>query len=339
MANKLPAPPELVRPKDKTRLPEVQKNDPQPARTWLWYSIFIIVGLFVLIFVSFTAWIWLKNVKITTNTVPTAAPVQTLSVQRSADYAGLQFTLENAQYAASFTDDNIHPAPALLRLNMHVANPSAEQINVVYYAAAHLLGPNSSKFSPTNVSLSAVPQPGASESGWIDFAVPGGLQLNRLQLQLGSTLLGEALVTIPFTGPFNGSLYNDRSVVQHLIINYYFPYNNPQLLVYQLTSVDIRYSYRGSQVKAGQQYYVLNFRVTNPNANMISPGFGYDYIRLVYNGSASNPPADNTLPYGFNALKTTGGHVVFVGPAGMSALTIDFLMQYGSGGNNYNVSL
>jgi hypothetical protein len=343
MGNKLPATPELPKPKDKSSLPELhtrlKKNEAQPAKIWLWFSFFLVVGLFVLIFVSSTAPGWLKNIKLTTSVAPTEAPVKTLNVQRSADYAGLEFSLENAQYATSFMDDNIHPAPAILRLNMHVANKSPEQVSIVYYAVAHLLGPNSSKYNPTNVTLSTGPRPGSSESGWIDFAVPANLQLQTLQLQLGSTLLGESLVTIPFTGHFDGSRYKDRSVAENLTISYYFPNNNPQLLTYQLTSVDIRYSYGGSQVKAGQQYYVLNFRVTNPNSDKVSPGFGYDYIRLIYNGGPTHPPVDNTLPYGFDALKTTSGRVAFLGPAGIGAVTVDFLTQIGSSGNNYNVPL
>lgn len=340
MANKLPATPELLWPKDKTALPE-GRSDQKRAKTWprLWFSVFLVLGLLVLIFVSSTAWSWLKNVRITTNPAPTQVPINTLNIQRSANYAGLEFTLENAQYATTFMDDNIHPGAAIIRLNMHVANTSGDQVNIVYYDVAHLLVPKSSIFNATNVKLSLGPQPGASESGWIDFSVPDGLQLNTLQLQLGSTLLGEALVTIPFAGPFDGSRYNDRSVAQNLTINYYFPYDNPQLLIYQLTRVDIRYAYRGSQVKAGLQYYVLNFSVNNPNGNTVSPGFGYDYMRLIYNGGPPHPPVDNTLPYIFNALKTTSGRVVFEGPADLRSVTVDFLVQYGSGGSNYNISL
>ena len=147
-------------------------------------------------------------------------------------------------------------------------------------------------------------------------------------------------MTIPFTGPFNASSYSDRTSQQNLEIDYYFPYYHPQLLIYHLMSVDIRYSYRASQVKAGQQYYILNFRVDNPNANTLSPGFGYDYIRLSFNGGPFHPPVNNTLPYGFNGgAKDIGGSVAFTGPAGLHSITIDFLLQYGSGGTEYTVTL
>ena len=107
-----------------------------------------------------------------------------------------------------------------------------------------------------------------------------------------------------------------------------------------LVGVDVRYAYKGTQVKAGQQYYVLNFRVDNPNADKVSPGLGFDYMRVSFNGGPIHPPVDNTLPYGFDAgAKGVSGRVVFIGPAGLKSLTLDFLVQYGSGGSNYVVTL
>jgi hypothetical protein len=311
-----------------------------PTRQWLLFSVLLIVGVMILSSVSYAAWGWLKNIKIPTN--PTSAPLssQTFNVQRTADYAGLQYTVVNIQYATSFADDGIHPGSAVVRVNMNVANKTSEQISVIYYDIARLLAPHISALNPTNVSLSVGPKPGTSETGWIDFSAPAGLQLSALKLQLGSTQLGEYLVTIPFTGKFNPNDYTDRISTQNLDFNYYFPYNAPHLLTYHLSSVDIRDAYQGAQTKAGQQFYVLNFRVSNPNGIAVAPGFGYDYIRISFNGGPIHPPVDNTLPYTFNAgAKPVGGRVVFTGPAGIKAFTIDFLVQYGSGGTEYTVSL
>jgi len=310
-----------------------------PPRQWLLFSSLLVLGVLVLSIVSYSTWGLLKNVKFTFNPAPTPIPTLTFEVQRTATYAGLAYTVENVQYATSFTDDAIHSGAAIVRLNMHVANKSTDQITIIYYDIARLLAPNLDPISPTNVSLSVGPKPGTSENGWIDFSAPQALQLNTLKLQLGSTQLGEYLVTIPFTGAFNPNHYSDRSSAQSLDIYYYFPYYSPRyLLIYHLVSVDIRYSYRGAQAKAGQQYYVLNFRVDNPNGKEVSPGYGYDYIRLIY-GGPDHPPVDNTLPYGFKAnAKGVSGHVAFIGPAGLRSFTIDFLVQYGSGGTDYSVS-
>ena len=313
---------------------------PRPPRQWLLFSGLLILGVIVLGYVSYTTLGWLKNVKFSLNPAPTPVPTHTFDVQRTATYAGLDFTVLNVQYATSYADDSIRSGPAIVRLNMKVTNKSTDQISIIYYDIARLIAPKLDLMSPTNVSLSVGPKPGTSETGWIDFTAPAGLQLGTLKLQLGSSMLGEYLVTIPFTGKFNPGIYNGGSSPQSLDINYYFPYYAPLLLTYHLSRVDIRYSYDGTQAKAGQQYYVLNFSVTNPNGVKVSPGFGYDYVRLTYNGGPPYPPVDNTLPYGFNAgAKDVKGVVAFLGPAGLRSITIDFLRQYTSAGTEYTVSL
>ena len=315
------------------------QKDTNPKRQWLLFSILLLVGLIILGSVSSIAWGWLKNIHISINPVSTPIPIQTFSVQRTADYAGLAYTLVNVQYATAFPNDGIHSGVAIVRATLHVSNTSSNQISVVYYDIARLLAPHLSPIIPTNTSLSTGPQPGTSETGWIDFSVPQAVQLSTLKLQLGSSLLGEYLVTIPCTGKFNSNIYTDRTSSQNLDINYYFPHNAPQLLIYHLSSVDIRYAYHGTQAKAGQQFYVLNFHVTNPNSTTVSPGFGYDYIRLSFNGGPIHPPIDNILPYSFLSAKPVNGYVVFTGPAGIHALTIDFLVQFGSGGSTFNISI
>jgi hypothetical protein len=342
MAKKILTTSVLLRLKDKTPTPIAPPPDIQSSQTQLWlgFSVLLVLGLLVLSIVTGAAGDWLKTLKLWTGTPATPMSVITLNVQRTASYAGLAYTVINAQYATSFSDDNIQAGVAIVRLNMQVANRSSDAISVIYYDIARLLAPKLAPIIPTNVYLSNGPKPGTSEMGWIDFSVPAELQLSTLQLQLGSAPFGETLVTIPFTGKFDGNRYKDRSVPQSLDINYYFPHNAPEMLVYHLLDVDVRYAYKGTQVKAGQQYYVLNFRVDNPNADKVSPGFGFDYIRISFNGGPIQPPIDNTLPYGFDArAKGVSGRVVFIGPIGLTSLTLDFLVQYGSGGSEYQVSL
>lgn len=311
-----------------------------PSRQWLLFSGLLIVGVIVLIMVSSTALGLLKNVKFTFNSAPTPVPTLSFNVNRTATYAGLAYTVLNAQYATSFADDGIRTGPAIVRLNMKVTNPTSEQISVIYYDIARLIAPKLDAISPTNVRLSVGPKAGSSETGWIDFSVPVGMRLDTLKLRLGATVIGEYLVTIPFSGAFHAEVYKDKSSPQSLDINYGFPHNAPLYLIYHLSRVDIRYAYHGNQAKAGQQYYVLTFSVSNPNGVNVSPGFGYDYVRLIYNGGTPNPPIDNTLPYTFNAgAKGVNGRVVFIGPAGLGSITIDFLIQYTSAGNKYTVSL
>jgi hypothetical protein len=309
MAKKLPtipAPPVL---QEKTPLIQgAYIRTPGSSRQWLLFSGLILLGVIVLGYVSFASLGWLKNVKFSLNYAPTSVPIHTFSVQRTAVYAGLEFTVVNVQEANSFTDDIIQSGPTIVRLNMKVTNKSSDQISVIYYDIARLIAPKLDPIKPT------------------------------LKLQLGSSLLGEYLVTIPFSGTFHPEVYNDSTSPQSLDINYY-NHNDPLLLYYHLSSVDIRYSYHGTQARAGQQFYVLNFSVSNPNGVLAKTGYGYDYVRASFNGGPFHPPVDSTFPYGFNAgAKGVNGRVVFTGPAGVGSITIEFLVQYGSGGTQYAVS-
>ncbi|HLG63667.1 MAG TPA: hypothetical protein VKY19_17125 [Ktedonosporobacter sp.] len=323
-------------------LEPAEPESPAPRRRmiipslWILLSTIIIVGVVILVVVSSVAGYWIQNIQLGINQSPTPLPVTTLDVQRTALYAGLDMTVISAQYAPVFPDDNIHLGPATLRLNMRVANHSGEQARVLYYNIAYLLIPAQKSILPSNVYLSDGPQPGKSETGWIDFAVPKGLNLDTLALQLGSTVTNEALVTIPFKGAFDPGRYANKVSHPNATIYYYY-YGHP--LIYHLRSVEVRYAYQGVQCKTGQQFYVLNFQVDNGSGQDVTPGFGFDYMRLVVNGY-SQPPIDNTLPATFkNGARGVSGRVVFAAPAGMRTLTIGFLPQTGGAQLNTDVGI
>ncbi len=316
------------------------RPDRPSTRLWPWLAVLLVTGVFLLGGVSFCAANWLRSLPISLSANSAQAHVQVtmLNVKRTAQYADLSLTVVNAQYASSFNDDLIRPGAAVVRLNMQVTNPTHATIALVYYDIARLLIPTQQPLAPTNVQLASTVPAGATVKGWIDFPVPActGTQLAKLKLQLGSMVLNETLVLVPFTGAFHPDQYADRLSQQSLTIYYSF---NHYTLTYHLLSVDVRYSYNGVQVRAGQQFYVLNWSVDNPNGADVSPGFGFDYMRLIVNG-ADRPPTANTLPYTFKAgAKGIGGHVVYIAPAGMNAFSVAFLYQLVSGQTTYDVSL
>ncbi len=316
--------------------PPVVQADRKPRMLWLWFSSMLLLEILILAFGSSIALGFLKNIHISFNAAATPVPITTFNVQRTAMYAGLNFTVISVQYADTFADDDIHASQGIVRLNMIAANTSPDHITVIYYDIARLLTLKGSPIAPTNVNLSLDPPANTSASGWIDFPISSAVQLSSLKLQLGSKPLGETLVTIPFSGPFDPSRYSDKTSQQEQTLNYSF---HGKELLYHLVTVDIRYSYQGVQAKAGQQYYSFNFRVDNPNSFYVAPGYGFDYIRLVLGGS-NRPPVINTLPYSFNGgAQGVSGRVVFIAPASLKTLTLDFLVQYGSGGTDYNVTL
>jgi hypothetical protein len=141
---------------------------------------------------------------------------------------------------------------------------------------------------------------------------------------------------IPLKGSFDPTHFFNKSSRQSLVISYNF---NGNPLTYHLKSVDVLYAYKGNQVQDGQQFYVLNFQVDNPNGIDVAPGFGYDYIRLVVQGY-SQSPTDSTLPATFKrGAHGVSGQVVFAAQAKMRTLTIGFRSQVGASQQNYDVNL
>ncbi len=308
----------------------------KPPKLWLWITSLLIIGVIILGSVSYITWNWLRNLQVTIGAGDTQPTIITFNVERTATYADLYFTVLNAQYATSFPNDTIQTGPAMVRVNMRVTNKSTDHVPVIYYEVARLLLPGSKPIAPTNVHLSTGPKPGSSEIGWIDFPVSKGIQLSTLRLQLGSVALSEALLTIPFSGSFDANHFVGRTSHQSLTIYYNF---SGHLLVYHLTSVTMLYAYRGTQSKTGQQFYVLNFAVDNNNGVTVSPGYGFDYIRLIINGY-NLPPMDNTLPNSFKAgAHGVAGSVVYIAQEGLKTLGIAFLLQVVQGQNTYSVNL
>ena len=311
------------------------RNSPS-SKLWLWITSLLIIGVIIFGGVSYIAMHWFNTIHITPGASTTQPAITTYHIGRAGMYAELTFTVLNAQYATTFPNDAIQTGPALVRVNLQVTNKSRDQISVIYYDVAHLLVPGLKPIAPTNVQLSTGPKPGASEVGWIDFPVAKGVQLSMLKLQLGSNLLREAPLIIPFSGPYNPNLFAGKTYPQTLTIWYNFSGN---ILVYHLTSVNVLYAYRGTQAAIGQQFYVLNFTVDNNNGVTVSPGFGFDYIRLIIYGY-DTPPVDNTLPHDFKAsAHGVAGRVVYKGPAGLKRLDFAFLVQVAQGQNTYSVNL
>jgi hypothetical protein len=325
----------LTRPsKKKVGQPVLVNSDGPKMRLWL--ATLFGLGVIILVVVSSAALGWFKGLVALIYPSTAQAPITTLDVGRTAAYAGLQFTVVNAQYSLAFPNDNIHSGQAVVRLNMRVTNSTTDSIQVTYYDDARLLVLGTNPIMPSNVRLSVGPNPGASATGWIDFPVSSAVQLSGLKLQLGSSAGGESLVTIPFSGQFDPGHYAGRTARPNFTIDYTFQGNT---LTYHLVSVDIRYDYHGAQCKAGQQFYVLHFQVDNPNGVDVSPGFGYDYVRLVLN-DGNRAPVDNTLPYAFKAnAHSTSGSVTFAAPAGLKSIIVGFLSQNGSPQSNYTVNI
>ncbi|WP_376793924.1 hypothetical protein [Thermogemmatispora sp.] len=315
-------------------------GEEKPSWQRLWLALILIVALLALGGAGLFVWGWLHSLELSPGVATPTSAITRLHVARAAPYAGLTFQVVEAQYASAFSDDLIRPGPAQVRLRLHVVNAGSTQVSVIYYDAARLLVPGQKPIAPSNVNLAVALAPGKSADGWLDFPVPRGTRLETLKLQLGSTALNESLVTIPFSGPFDPASYTGKVYPQTLTIFYTYNAQPGLYLTYHLISVERQFAYSGwGQVKAGQQFYVFNFRVDNPNGVAVNPGPGFDYVRLVLGGNV-RAPLDSTLPTSFKpGAHQVGGRVMFSAPAGLHSLTLRFLYQYGQGGNDYSVQL
>jgi hypothetical protein len=248
-------------------------------------------------------------------------------------------TLVNVEYAPFFSDDVVHAGQATVRVNMRIHNPLSSAVAIAYYDVARLLAPHLQPIAPSNLNLTGTLAAGATRSGWLDFPASGKIVLNSLKLQVGNAATHEQLVMIPLSGAFNANRFNSRTYNPSLTVNYYFKgWQLPgYYLTYHLTGVEVLYAYNGVQVSAGQQFYILSFSVDNPNGADVHPGWGNDYIRLRF--SNLQTPVDSTLPSDFKPnVRHVTGHVAFVAPAGLHALTIVFLRQAVAGGDPYALS-
>ena len=194
----------------------------KPSKLWLWITGLLILGIVVLGAVTNITWNWLTSVHVTLGAGSTQPPITTFNVQRTGTYASLSFTVVNAQYATSFPNDTIQSGPVLVRLNLRVTNKSSDQVSVIYYDVARLLVPGSKPIAPTNVQLSTAPKPGSSDVGWVDFPVTNEVQLSTLKLQLGSLLLRETPLIIPFSGTYDANHFAGKTSPQTLSIWYNF---------------------------------------------------------------------------------------------------------------------
>lgn len=331
-------PDEQIAPSTTGSMPALKKKKQRPV-FWPWLGGLLLIGLIIVVVVTTIARNWLNSVQNGINAAQPSVSLSTVNVQRSSYYASLNITLVNAQYATSFSDDTIHSGSAMVRMTLRVHNPTSNAIAIAYYDVTRLLVPGQQPITPTNLTLDGNPKAGATQTGWIDFPVPARTALNNLKLQLGNAATHEQLVVIPVSGTYNANQYVSHTYHPGLTVYYYFKgWQLPAYtLTYHLTSVDVQYAYNGIQVGSGQQFYILNFSVDNPNGASVNPGWAHDYVRLQINGLRT--PVDATLPDTFkpNAQHVTG-HVVFAAPAGMHALTVAFLRQAVAGYDSYPIS-
>jgi hypothetical protein len=245
-------------------------------------------------------------------------PITTMPVNSTVTYAGVDITVLNAQQSQSFLNDPHTSNDGMVRLNLQAQNKTSVQENWSYYNIAQMLLPGKGSTKPTYVKEKIGIAPGATQTSFVDFAVPTGDKISQLTLQLGAA--NEAQMDIPLTGQANLNKYQPQtSRINGQML--YFGLN------WNLTSATSSLSLNGQQASKGMRYLTLTLKVDNTLTQIAITGSPYDYIGLK-SGQTTISPSDSTLPVSFAKGETgKAGTVTFLAPQNSAAFTLLLLAQ------------
>src|SRR5258706_1811205 len=245
-------------------------------------------------------------------------PITTMPVNSTVTYAGVDITVLNAQQSQSFLNDPNTSNDGMVRLNLQAQNKTSVQENWSYYNIAQMLLPGKGSTKPTYVKEKIGIAPGATQTSFVDFAVPTGDKISQLTLQLGAA--NEAQMDIPLTGQANLNKYQPQtSRINGQML--YFGLN------WNLTSATSSLSLNGQQASKGMRYLTLTLKVDNTLTQIAITGSPYDYIGLK-SGQTAISPSDSTLPVSFAKGETgKAGTITFLALQNSAAFTLLLLAQ------------
>ena len=166
---------------------------PAPRGVWAALGVILILTLGMLGF--FIAYSHLpragsgNNGTVSDLVTPTAVmvhAVETLRVERSADYAGLHITVTQVEEAASFSDDRKNSGAYTLRVHVRAMNGGQAPVGIDYPSSVRLLLPSGQEITPQLVSIVPVVLPKETQEGFFDFPLSTQVAISLLTLQLGS---------------------------------------------------------------------------------------------------------------------------------------------------------
>lgn len=245
-------------------------------------------------------------------------PITTTTINETVPYAGVDITIVKAEQAASFADDPHSAGDGMVRLSLQAQNKGSTAVPLDYANGARLLLPGRAVVLPTYVKGSGSIAAGATQTGVLDFAVPGGDKVSQLVLRLGKP--NEAQMDIPLTGNANLSQYQPKTEQLNGQMVYFG-------LNWTLTGITTSLSIDGRQAPAGMRYLVAAVKIDSTLSQTAITGPSYDYARLKY-GSTLVGPQNSTVPVSFDAGVTGQmGALTFLVPQNSSSFTFILLSQ------------
>ena len=144
------------------------------------------------------------------STLGSQPTVTTTTINQTINYAGADITILNAQQSDRFINDPNTSTNGMLRLNIREQNNTNVKISWLYANSAHLILPGGTTVAPAYVKAKVGIVPGATQTSLVDFAVPGGTDVRKIILRLGTS--SEAQMDMPLTGHANLGSYDPRTV-------------------------------------------------------------------------------------------------------------------------------
>jgi hypothetical protein len=249
-----------------------------------------------------------------TATAPAAIPAKTIPINLAVTYASNDITIQNAQQATSLDGDNTNTT-GVLRLNLKEANNGGARY--LYSDVAHLILPDHSSIPDSSDQHYSPPDKAATQTNWLDFALPTSTAIDQLMLRLGTST--EAQMDIPLKQQADLSAYKPKTVTP----------NNAQTtyegVKWTITSATLQWSVDGTQADTGKRYVTLQMKFDNPTTQAVRSYYG-DFVRLKAGDSTSPPTTNATIPLAFEAgqLGQTGV-ASFLVPQGVTSFTLILL--------------
>lgn len=245
-------------------------------------------------------------------------PITTTALNTTLTYAGAAITVQKAQQADSFVNDNDTNADSVIRIYLQAVNKTDVPINLRYGDVARLVLSNGQEVAPTFIKSNVGLLPGASMTGIVDFPVASSVKIDQLTLRLGAP--GEARMDIPLRAGADVSRYAPKTTRLSGTWQYLG-------LDWSLSSATTQLSLGDKQAAKNMEYVTLNLKAGSTLAQTAIPGSPFEYVRLK-DGNNTLTPVDATLPVSVAAgAHDQSGNVSFLIPQNATTLTLVMLAQ------------
>ena len=117
---------------------------------------------------------------------------ETLDINHTFQYKGVDITLSQAMIATKFSDDRSRAGVYTVRVTVQTQNKGQGIIGIPYASLAQLVLPDGQVVASKRVSVNPVDMPNSTQSGFFDFPVATQVPLSSLTLQFGQN-------TVPFS--------------------------------------------------------------------------------------------------------------------------------------------